>query len=381
LNYLKSVTFSREVAGSGTLARMLCIYHSEENSLNNASIYLQSGVYIGKSTTLNIPVFLNPADHVNPHIMISGITGSGKSFLMKAIIPRMHALNSISIVIIDFTGEYKEISDIIEAEDTELNVSAAAILSGKTCYLNFSKIKNENDRVSAAESALSSCILKMRTCNPDSKLRTLIVLDEAWKLIRSKNLLEIIIREGRKYGTGIMLASQMLDDIDQNIFENIGAFFVFRLQNKASLDTLGKNYNLGDEQLISIQNLNLGSCMLIRIFKSRNKIPIFIRKVEAAKAERRAKIIIGADMEIKISRKEFYEKLKKLNINDNALNDVKAIIDQEKEIEFQWLISSIISSGADRRSILQMFRSLGFKDGDIADAFSSVVINESKKHQ
>ena len=54
-------------------------------------------------------------------------------------------------------------------------------------------------------------------------LKALIVLDEAWKVASDdKSDAITIVREARKYGFGLIVASQNPTDVNEAIFSNVG---------------------------------------------------------------------------------------------------------------------------------------------------------------
>ncbi len=50
--------------------------------------------------------YFNPYKQVNPHVMISGTSGSGKSFTTAIMLAKMHTELNIGYLVIDFHGEY-----------------------------------------------------------------------------------------------------------------------------------------------------------------------------------------------------------------------------------------------------------------------------------
>jgi len=66
---------------------------------------LLTGVYIGR-TTANGIVCLDIARYANPHVVIMGKSGYGKSTTVKTMTTRMHDLNDTNILIVDYAGEY-----------------------------------------------------------------------------------------------------------------------------------------------------------------------------------------------------------------------------------------------------------------------------------
>lgn len=63
-------------------------------------------IYIGKSELLHVPVFWDYRRLANPHIAIMGMTGSGKSYFIKAFLTRASAVWGSNALILDFAGEY-----------------------------------------------------------------------------------------------------------------------------------------------------------------------------------------------------------------------------------------------------------------------------------
>ena len=71
------------------------------------------GILIGVTERLRLPFMLHPEDLVNPHILICGMTGGGKTFLARSIASRAYAECDFNLLIIDFTSiaNLKELPD------------------------------------------------------------------------------------------------------------------------------------------------------------------------------------------------------------------------------------------------------------------------------
>ena len=82
----------------------------------------------------------------------------------------------------------------------------------------------------------------MLTLGPTNNLRIFTVIDEAHKLSYEETLTELI-REARKYGVGILLASQSVKDFDRIVFDMVGTKIVLQLE--------------GDEARIMSDNMGL----------------------------------------------------------------------------------------------------------------------------
>jgi DNA helicase HerA-like ATPase len=81
----------------------------------------------------------------------------------------------------------------------------------------------------------------MLSKGPSSRLCVFAVVDEAHKLSYDETLTELI-REARKYGVGILLASQSVKDFDRIVFDKVGSKIALQLEGedaKVMADNLG----------------------------------------------------------------------------------------------------------------------------------------------
>lgn len=88
------------------MAQRLFITHPPEP---RPSLLLSSpteGIYVGKTRWLNVPVFWDYNKLINSHIAIVGITGAGKSYLVKTFLTRAALVWNSNAIILDWTGEY-----------------------------------------------------------------------------------------------------------------------------------------------------------------------------------------------------------------------------------------------------------------------------------
>ena len=69
--------------------------------------WAKNGIYIGKTIYFDQPFFWNPKFLINPHVAVVGITGSGKSYLVKTMITRASLIWGANALILDWAGEYK----------------------------------------------------------------------------------------------------------------------------------------------------------------------------------------------------------------------------------------------------------------------------------
>ncbi|MDE1834394.1 MAG: DUF87 domain-containing protein, partial [Candidatus Micrarchaeota archaeon] len=180
-----------DIMGSGIASEFIFISKSPEPELRTIKESIKSGIFLGNSNIYSMPVLLDPFSTINPHILIVGMTGSGKTFLMRNLILRLSTIDESKIVLIDFTGEYKEQLKGLLSEPKEIDQDSNT--SSQIDYFNFSK-ESEQEKVHAAANVLSQSLTVMRKREIGSKKRIFIVLDEAWKLLKREKSLETIVR-------------------------------------------------------------------------------------------------------------------------------------------------------------------------------------------
>jgi len=91
---------------SKDLARKMVLVHPPEPRKDLLMSSPSEGIYVGKTRYMNVPVFWDYKKLINPHIGIVGITGSGKSYLVKTFLTRASLIWNSNAIIIDWVGEY-----------------------------------------------------------------------------------------------------------------------------------------------------------------------------------------------------------------------------------------------------------------------------------
>jgi DNA helicase HerA-like ATPase len=91
---------------STQVAKRMILVHPPEPRKELLLSAPSDGIYIGKTRYLSTPVFWNPRKVINPHISIVGITGSGKSYLVKTFLSRASIIWNSNAIILDWVGEF-----------------------------------------------------------------------------------------------------------------------------------------------------------------------------------------------------------------------------------------------------------------------------------
>jgi len=125
--------------------------------------------------------------------------------------------------------------------ETGNNNSFDRILA-RTSIIRLSNLATPELMVAVSRFVLQKIYASMLSKGPSSQLRVFAVVDEAHKLSYDETLTELI-REARKYGVGILLASQSVKDFDRIVFDMVGTKIALQLE--------------GDDAKVMAENLGL----------------------------------------------------------------------------------------------------------------------------
>lgn len=112
----------------------------------------------------------------------------------------------------------------------------------KTHVLRLSNLATSELMVAVSRFVLQKIYADMLAKGPTHTMRVFAVVDEAHKLSYEETLTELI-REARKYGVGILLASQSVRDFDRVVFDMVGSKIALQLE--------------GDDAKVMSENLGL----------------------------------------------------------------------------------------------------------------------------
>lgn len=99
--------YAQELSSRELARRRFFVHPAEppyEKIMNNPS----DSIYLAKTKLMHVPFHWTYANLTNPHIAVVGITGSGKSYLVKSFLTRAALVWGSNAVIIDWVGEYTD---------------------------------------------------------------------------------------------------------------------------------------------------------------------------------------------------------------------------------------------------------------------------------
>ncbi len=346
-----------------------CVPGRGELSAEKATMAGRQGIFIGASALRGMPFFLDFEALMNPHVFILGMSGGGKTFLMRSLMVKMHAMIECRIVVIDFTGEYGMAGKLqpgYEEEGIDSKIRAIGDEGRGVLHFGLRELR-EKERVRTSERILEGIVATMRERPPGSAKKVFVFLDEAWKLLGKNPNLRVILREGRKYGIGLVLASQLVEDIEIEMLANSASLFVFRVQNRMSVERLSSNYGLDESSISAVQNLAVGSCMVIQVYRSGRREALMLGRVFGASVREYVGIAVGEDV-MEIDEERLSAVIKRLCREDatGLLSEISA----DGSIELGVLIGKLVGLGSGRMAVLGAMRRLGIGEEEISDAFA-----------
>lgn len=366
------------ISNSKSVSCMITLNRESESFSPNA------GVYIGRTIKYKQPFFLDIESTVNPHTAIAGMTGSGKTYLLRSIVARSAIYLERNVVVIDWSGEYSETIEmhggIVVNVDSEANAKDLRILKnalsakrskGAQICFNLSSIFDPAEKAGIARSILRRIAIEMPKRGISKNTKNIIVLDEAWKLLSYAEI-SALFREGRKYGFGIIIATQVAKDLVNEVISNCATIIAFKMQNESDFSYLEKSEVINSSDISTISSLQIGACLVIQKHKSSSYIAKTV-------IERASGIEIARNLAFKGDSMEFYVELKKFVDETNSFfedpetrNRVLDFINQnEHAVDITGFISFLWRLGLDRAGVITFMRRLGFDDKAIVEAYSN----------
>ena len=102
----------------------------------------------------------------------------------------------------------------------------------------------------------------------------MVVLDEAWKVASDeKSDAIMIVREGRKYQFGLIVASQNPTDINEAIFSNVGTNFILRIKFERFMNYIQGSLNFSDFIRDEISKFGVGQAAVEMAFQTALRFP------------------------------------------------------------------------------------------------------------
>jgi len=205
-------------------------------------------------------------------------------------------------------------------------------LLSKTTVVELKDFPTEMVKSAIAEFFLNKLSYYLYSLDKSKKLRMYCVIDEAHRLMYENSPLDRLLRESRKYGVGVILASQRPADFNETVLANAGAILSFQCNLEKDAKFVAKQLNLETRKIKNLVEPGLGYIKFSRSEKS-EKVKIIPLSSRISKKDKEHKVEqVNNKREEKKKRKlekkkiKFLSKLKKLFFYTNEEITRKTII-------------------------------------------------------
>jgi hypothetical protein len=236
---------------------------------------------------------------------------------------------------------------------------------------NLSKLQNKDEKERVAVEILDNAISEMRLRKLNGRLSKLVVVDEAWKLLKAQEL-ALLFRESRKYGLGIIVATQLAKDIINEIIANSACIIIFKLQNSTDFELLEKSGIINSEEVEKITELPIGSCLILQRYKENPNLldKIFLERIDGL--DYSCYKFFGGAMKFEVVAEEFINQTNKLGADSEIKNAIINYVEQnERRMDLANFISFLFKFGFGRADIVRYLRALKVDDISILKAYNA----------
>ncbi|VVB99011.1 DNA import protein CedB [uncultured archaeon] len=254
--------------------------------------------------------------------------------------------------------------------------------------LDLSGLPDETFRGLAALSMLQFIKEKMREEGWSSTkgLKLLVVLDEAWKVAKDDNSDAVmIVREGRKYQFGLIVASQNPTDISEAIFSNVGTTFILRVKFERFLDYLQSTLNFSDYMREGIAKLGVGQAAVNMAFQTTADFSetFLLDKIEGEEPmqeyfldldkvlTREEMTMEGVQRSASFEKDELKKKLRSYGMSEEQSDEILDLFAKKgRRMEISAFVVLLQRYGIARNNISGFLKELGLEDNTVVNVLS-----------
>ncbi|MFH1095291.1 MAG: ATP-binding protein [Candidatus Micrarchaeota archaeon] len=205
------------------------------------------------------------------------------------------------------------------------------------------------------------------------RLELIVVADEAWKIAQDERSdLVAILREGRKYAFGLVVASQNPTDLSKTVLSNAGTVLAFRLMLAEFRQFVGQSMHCPPQTIMEMERYGVGQALVRMAFEKPGPFdgPFVISRIEGE--EPRSKWRLEVDkMEIDMDREIFRKRLWRAGCSDAQIQSIsEAFESADRSLGVEELSRMLTSYGFERSAILSFLRGLGVPDPQLVKIFA-----------
>ena len=266
-------------------------------------------------------------------------------------------------------------------------IDLGKLISSGLVDIDLSGLPDEKFRALAALFMLQTLKEKMRAegWSSNKGLRALVVLDEAWKVASDDRSDAVtIVREGRKYQFGLIVASQNPTDINEAIFSNVGTTVMLRIKFEKFLNYLQGSLNFSQFMRREISKFGVGQAAIDMSFQTSMQFPeVFIIDRIIGEVPLDVYTITMADIltdseladpdvqkEQYLERIDLNSKFIQANVNSEAIQNIFLELDaKNRQLDIRGLVQIMLGEKVAKDVIIDLLRSFGMSDSIITRVF------------
>ncbi len=209
-------------------------------------------------------------------------------------------------------------------------------------------------------------------------VKTIIVLDEAWKVASDEKSDAVsILREGRKYQFGLIVASQRATDIHETILTNVGTTFLLRIKDETVMPYLQNSLKFSDHIRDEIGRFGVGEAAVRMEFttaiefpdtfiigKISGEEPLYVYTIDMTDiltaSELQSKLI---QKEIEMEKDELRNKFIEYGVVLGSTGDIFSAFDtNQRKMKMLDFVKLLKDHGIANANIVELLRGLGMED-------------------
>ncbi len=108
-----------------------------------------------------------------------------------------------------------------------------------------------------------SLVMETIEKEPATRLRKILVIDEAWRLQKAPaQLLQRVFKEGRSYGVAVILATQDPSDLSEEVWNNAQIVIAFGSQDDEYISSISRVFKLAGREQLRVRLLRRGEVLV-----------------------------------------------------------------------------------------------------------------------
>ncbi|MBI2079312.1 ATP-binding protein [Candidatus Micrarchaeota archaeon] len=276
------------------------------------------------------------------------------------------------------------------------SVSLDELTTSGLVDLDLSGLPDETFRALGALTILQFIKEKMRATGwaKEKGLRLIIAMDEAWKIAKEENSDAVmIVREGRKYNFGIIVASQNPTDISEAIFSNVGTTFILKVKFERFLDYLQGTLNFSNYMRNEVSKLGVGQAAVNMAFHATSQYPstFLVDKIEGEEPSKEYFLELGSVLTLKQKRdinmaksvsflkEDFRRKVRQYGVTEEKIEEVSKLFEKSnRHIDVVSFVILLERYGLSRRNISDFLKDSGIDDITIINIFGKVDVKKNE---